>query len=129
MLNSLIEKVPELKILQCPINCLDAHQNSFLLETLPKALERKVSMIGTAPLAQGIIDHVGTVNKEQALAFAFSQPVSAWCPTITNKEDLDAFITSFETLKPLSLQEQEAILKETASFSGITYEHYKNWNR
>jgi aryl-alcohol dehydrogenase-like predicted oxidoreductase len=129
VLNSLMEKVPELHVLQCPINCLDAHQNSFLLQTLPMALERKVSVIGTAPLAQGMVDHVGTITKEKALAFALSQPVSAWCPTITNKEDLDTFINAFETLKRLSLEEQEDILEETASFAGITYEHYKNWNR
>jgi len=101
-----------------PVNPGEPQYQSFLETVLPKAIEKNMGVIGMKVYFRGFASRIpGYRSMEPYLRFALSQPVSSvviGCDTIEQLEQNVAFARDF---KPMSKEEQDALVSATAPFA------------
>ncbi|MGE0542549.1 MAG: aldo/keto reductase [Dehalococcoidia bacterium] len=111
---------------QMPLNCLDAHFDSFEAKVLPVLTERRIGVLGMKPLACGKLLETGTVSAEECLRYALSLPTSV---VITGCETLDIVQQALrvgDSFTPMSEAERSDLLHRTASHAAQgRFEQYK----
>ncbi len=98
---------------QMPVNPLDMHYKSFQRDVLPIVTQRGIGVIAMKTLAWGWLLRTGTVSAEQALAYAWSQPVSLAVVGMDSMAFLKANISAARSYRPMSRQEQESLVAAT----------------
>lgn len=137
------KNLPEIEVMMCPVNPVDPLRKSFILNVLPKAVEKNVGVVGMKILGGGGLTGVpinwgGTsgearesvipekIGFEDALHFAWSLPVSTTTLGCTNveqvKEDIK-YLHSFAGMSESKRRELTESLKELALRNN--FEHYK----
>jgi predicted aldo/keto reductase-like oxidoreductase len=111
---------------QMPLNCLDAHYDSFEKEVLPVALADNIGVLAMKPMCAGNIFKSKTVTAIECLRYDMSLPVST---VITGCESLAILKKTLDTahnFKPLTGEERAALLAKTAKAAAQgKYELYK----
>jgi aryl-alcohol dehydrogenase-like predicted oxidoreductase len=101
-----------------PVNPAEPQYQSFLTTVLPVAVEKNMGIIGMKVYFRGFASRIpGYRSMEPYLHFALSQPLSCvviGCDTIEQLEQNEAFARDFE---PMSKEEQDALIRETAPFA------------
>jgi predicted aldo/keto reductase-like oxidoreductase len=111
---------------QMPLNCLDAHFDSFEAKVLPVLVERGIGVLGMKPIANGKALETGTVSAEECLRYALSLPTSV---VITGCESLDNVQQALkvgDSFTPMSDAERDDLLRRSAPHAGEgRFERYK----
>lgn len=135
--------LPEIEVTMFPVNPVDPLRKSFVLNVLPKAVEKNVGIIGMkilggggltgAPIAWGgergekresVIPEL--ISFEEALHFAWSLPVSTTtigCTTAQQVKDDIKYLHSFSGMIESKRKELTERLREVAARNN--FEHYK----
>jgi len=142
--NYLLDKnLTEIEAMMCPVNPVDPLRKSFVLNVLPKAVEKNVGVIGMKILGGGGLTGVpikwgGTsgekresvipelISFEDALHFAWSLPVSTTTLGCTNVEQVKMdiqYLHNFTGMSESKRKELTERLKELAARNN--FEHYK----
>lgn len=98
---------------QMPLNCLDAHHDSFERNVLPRLVEEGIGVIGMKPLADGRIAQLGIATAEECLRYSMSLPVAVaitGCESLERVEQALRVATGFQ---PLSEAEVAGLLERT----------------
>jgi aryl-alcohol dehydrogenase-like predicted oxidoreductase len=112
--------------IQMPVNPLDMHYRSFQRQILPIATQRGIAVIAMKTLSWGWLLRTGTVSADQALAYAWSQPVSLAVVGMDSMAVLKANIAASRSYRPMSRQQQQSLLSATRSAgSNGRYEPHK----
>lgn len=143
-LNYLIDKgFADIEVILLPVTVADPVQNSFILNTLPKAIEKNMGIIGMKVLAGGgyfggkipwgrnkgkerarVIPDI--ISKKEAQHFAYSLPVASTTIGCHNAAHVRENISYAKTFSKLSDEEYKGLIervKETALNN--TLESYK----
>jgi len=137
------KNLPEIEVMLCPVNPVDPLRKSFVLNALPKAVEKNVGIIGMkilggggltgAPINWGgvrgekresVIPEL--ISFEDALHFAWSLPVSTTTIGCTNVEQVKTdiqYLHNFTGMSESIRTELTERLKEVATRNN--FEHYK----
>jgi predicted aldo/keto reductase-like oxidoreductase len=113
---------------QMPINVCDYHFRSFLHQVATKCNEVGTGVIGMKCMGggNGNLPRSGVVMGEECLRFALSQPISSIVTGMLNDRDLDQALKVARGFKPLTADEQSAILAKTKDVAGDgRYELFK----
>jgi aryl-alcohol dehydrogenase-like predicted oxidoreductase len=105
----------EFDAVQMPLNLMDAHYRSFANEVLPELVKRKIGVLGMKSMANGILLKSNTVTPIECLHYALNLPTSVVITGIDSMEIFDQTIEAVRTFRPLSDDEQRALLAKTAS--------------
>ncbi len=103
---------------QMPINVCDYFFRSFLHDVAPVCVQKGVGVIGMKSLGGGAIAESGLVTAEECLRFALSQPVSTLVTGIKSERELDQALNVARGFKPLSEEQQSAILAKVKQAAG-----------
>jgi predicted aldo/keto reductase-like oxidoreductase len=98
---------------QMPLNCLDAHFDSFEKKVLPVLVERGIGVLGMKPLSGSKALDTGAVSAEECLRYALSLPTSV---VITGCESLDNVQQALrvgDAFTPMSDAERRDLLRRT----------------
>ena len=98
---------------QMPVNVLDAHFRSFAKQVIPVAQREGTGVLAMKTLAGGAVPKTGTVAVVEALKYVLSQPVSVAIMGMPSQQVLEQGLGAGRNFKPLSEQEQAAILAKT----------------
>ncbi len=132
-LNEMLERGFPWDTIQMPLNVCDVYFRSFQQETLPKALELGLGVIGMKSMggSPGAIPRSGEVAPDECLKYAMSLPVSSVCSGMDSQEVLEANIALAKSFTPLSEAERLDILERSRPLSLTgTREPYKTmWHR
>jgi predicted aldo/keto reductase-like oxidoreductase len=137
------KNLPEIEVMMCPVNPVDPLRKSFVLNVLPKAVEKNVGIIGMkilggggltgAPINWGgvrgekresVIPEI--ISFEDALHFAWSLPVSTTTLGCTNVQQVKMdiqYLHNFTGMSESKRNELTERLKEVAMRNN--FEHYK----
>jgi len=126
-LNHLAERVPEVQVLMCPVNCLDPHWRSFTKTTLPMAQERGLDVLGRYATAMEGVERTLAIDGREAKRYTLSQPIASWISDIQSVRDLETDAALVRAFDPMSEEEQAVLIKKSEPFSGPAYEVYKTW--
>ncbi len=138
--------LPDLEVMLMPVNVIDTIQNSFTLNTLPKASEKNIGVMVMKPLGGGamlghdIIWGEGKGNKrpgiipelismKEAQHFVYSMPVGAasfGCTSVAQVEENIAFAKSYTGMS--KAEHADLIRKVTDVAKNNLLEHYKGNN-
>jgi uncharacterized protein len=137
------KNLPEIEAMMVPVNPVDQLRKSFVLNVLPKAVEKNVGIIGMKVFGGGGLTGVPInwggvrgekresvipelISFEEALHFAWSLPVSTTTLGCTNIEQVKMdvqYLRSFTGMSESKRNELTARLKELALKNN--FEHYK----
>jgi predicted aldo/keto reductase-like oxidoreductase len=98
---------------QMPLNCLDAHFDSFEKKVLPVLVERGIGVLGMKPLSGSKALETGAVSAEECLRYALSLRTSV---VITGCETLDNVQQALrvgDSFTPMSDAERRDLLHRT----------------
>lgn len=135
--------LPEIEVMMVPVNPVDPLRKSFVLNVLPKAVEKNVGIIGMKILGGGGLTGVPInwggargekresvipelISFEDALHFAWSLPVSTTTLGCTNIEQVKTdieYLHNFTGMSESKRKELTERLKEVAVRNN--FEHYK----
>ncbi len=115
---------------QMPLNCLDAHHNSFAERVLPVLVQRGIGVLGMKPLAAGAAVREGVATAEECLRYALSLPTSVVITGCDSLAIVEQAIRVWQTFKPMTADEMQALRDRTASRNqGGVLEGYKSSDR
>ena len=123
----ILELIPELEVVQIPVNCADPHFNSFVRIALPAARARGVDVLAMKTLARGSLATAAGVTVDECHRYALSQPVAAWVSGMTSMEQLLQNAALLRGFTPMTKAEQDALLARTEAMKGLKTEDYKGW--
>ena len=98
---------------QMPVNVMDAHFRSFTKEVIPVALKAGTGVLAMKTFGDHFILNSKTVQPIEALHYGLSQQVSVVITGIDKPEVLEQALTAAKTFKPMSQNEQAALLSRT----------------
>lgn len=114
---------------QMPINVFDPHYKSFIKEILPILQERKIGAIAMKTMASGFVLRAGVATPEEALQFAWSQPVATVVSGMSDSKVLHKNVALAASFKPMPAEQQVDLLARTEkSASTGEYEPFKSTN-
>jgi uncharacterized protein len=103
---------------QMPLNCLDAHFQSFEKNVLPEANRRGIAVLGMKSMGgSGELISNGVATPEEALRYAMSLPVAA---TISGMDSLAVLEQNLEILrnfKPMDATEMQSLRDRVRTFA------------
>ncbi len=137
------KNLPEIEVLMCPVNPVDPLRKSFILNVLPKAVEKNVGVIGMKVFGGGGLTGMpimwgGERGEEResvipellsvkdALHYAWSLPISTTtlgCSSIEQVKTDIAHLHSYTGMSESKRKELAESLKDVASRNNL--EHYK----
>ena len=135
--------LPDLEVMLMPINLIDTINDSFTMNTLPKAVSKNIGVFAMKPLAGGgmlgadITWGIGRgntrprvipdiISMEEAQHFVYSMPISAasfGCTSVSQVEENISYANSFRQLD--EVKQKELIERVTAIAQDNLLEHYK----
>jgi predicted aldo/keto reductase-like oxidoreductase len=98
---------------QMPVNVMDPHYRSFIKEILPILNERGIAPIAMKTMGGGHILSAKVVEPEEALRFAWSQPVATLVSGMNSREILHKNVETARNFTPMSDEDQLALLEKT----------------
>jgi len=98
---------------QMPLNCLDAHFNSFEARVLPALVERGIGVLGMKPLAAGKALETGVVTAEECLRYALSLPTSVVITGCESVEQVEQALRVGRDFSPMTEKERADLLRRT----------------
>jgi predicted aldo/keto reductase-like oxidoreductase len=111
--------------IQPALNCVDPHFENFRHVTIDEAVKHGTGVIAMKTMAFGNIYKQKVASVEDALRWVWSQPISTAVSGCEKIEFLDHNAFLAKTFKPMSEQEQAALLARTEPFKGAKVEVYK----
>jgi len=138
--------LPELEVMFLPVNVIDTINDSFTINTLPKAVSKNIGTFAMKPLASGgmlgydITWGIGRGNKrptvipdiismEEAQHFVYSMPVSSvsfGCNSVSEVEESISYAKSF---RQMSEKKQKNLIEKVTEIAQKNWlEHYKGSN-
>ncbi|MCL4205909.1 MAG: aldo/keto reductase [Pirellulaceae bacterium] len=99
---------------QMPVNVLDAHYRPFQEKVLPELNRRKIGTVGMKALAGGVIPSQLNISAELCRRFALTLPISTLVCGISSRENLLQDLAMARDFKPVSRQELDDLLAQTA---------------
>ena len=112
--------------IQMPINVMDAHYRSFQNLVMPEALKDGIGILGMKSMGSGVILKSKTVQAEECLKYALSQPTSVVITGIDSQEILDQAFRVATGFKPMDPAQISSLLKRTeAAASNGEFELFK----
>lgn len=127
---TMLEKNFNWDTVQLPINLLDYHFRSFIRETLPVLVERKIGVIGMKTLTGGNILRTGILKPEECLRYAMATQVSTIVVGMDSLELLQRNLQIASTFQEMSDTEKSDLLQKAKSFGETgEYEPYKTSRR
>ncbi len=136
-------KLPDLEVMLVPVNVIDPVKDSFIINTLPKAIENNIGIMAMKPVGGGAMVGAditwgkgkGTkrpiiipdiISMKEAQHFVYSMPIgtaSFGCTSIAQVEEDIALAKSYTTM---TKSEQEALIKRVTDIAQNNFlEHYK----
>lgn len=111
---------------QMPVNVLDAHFRSFQQEILPLLRRRGIGVIAMKTLAAGQLLEAGLVSVQEALEYAWSQPIDTLVSGMSSRDDLETNLALARAFTPMSPEAQASLLARTRAVAAQgRYELYK----
>jgi predicted aldo/keto reductase-like oxidoreductase len=112
---------------QMPVNVLDTGFKSFIRGVIPRAVEKKVAVIGMKSLGgQGQLVLRAGIPVEECLRFALSQAIATLVCGMESTADVDQNVRIASELRPMSEAEMETLAARTrAVASDGRYEWFK----
>ena len=123
----LLKRVPEIEVVQFPVNCVDPHWKSFIKTALPVAQEKGISILAMKTAGRGTLMKVGALTKQEVYHYMLSQPITAWVSGVDNVEQLEENIRLLHDFEKMPDEAQVALLTKSQAYQGGKYEDYKNW--
>lgn len=99
---------------QMPLNCFDAHFDSFGREVLPVLVERGIGVLGMKPMAGGKLLKTGAVTGPECLRYALSLQTSVVITGCESMANLDQALRAGSDFTPMSDAELDELLARTA---------------
>ena len=99
---------------QMPLNCLDAHFDSFERRVLPELVERGIGVLGMKPLAGSQILQTGAATADECLRYALSLPTSVVITGCETVEQVEQALRAGRDFKPMTDAERTDLLNRTA---------------
>ena len=139
----MLEKTDIFDVCQMPVNAVDPNHSSFILEVMPKLVERKMGIVvikslgggsffATSPRLPGwnIQEPVipARISMKQALDFVWSLPVSVLVTGAENARQLQEKIELARSFNPLNEEERLQLIERVADMVGIAETNYKSEN-
>jgi len=119
---------------QMPMNLVDPGYSSFIMNVMPKLVERNIGVLAMKTMSFGnffgqrdatkIIPE--KISVEEALNFVWSLPVSSIVSGNETAEQLQEKINALKTFKELSESDRMALIEKVAEFAGPDMETYKS---
>lgn len=101
-----------------PVNPAELHYWSFLEEVLPKALSKKMGILGMKTLSRGIsLKIFGNESADLFLRFALTQPIAAAVVGCETLDQLEANIRIAQTFQPMDPTEQKVLINRVKSYA------------
>ena len=115
--------------LQMPVNAFDPHYRSFIKEIIPMARDKKIGVLAMKTMGSGYLLKPDVMTPEQALRFAWSQPVASVVSGMNSMDLLKENIRFARRFQPMSESEQQALLNQTQPVAkNGQWEKYKSAN-
>ena len=135
--------LPDLEVMLMPVSVIDTVQNSFTINTLPKAAEKNIGVMVMKSLGGGgmlgaditwgqgkgskrprVIPDIITLREAQH--FVYSMPVSAVSIGCISVEQVNENIALAESFTGMNKAEQEELIKKVTDIAQNNFlEHYK----
>lgn len=111
---------------QMPLNCFDAHFESFQHKVLPRLVKENIGVLGMKPMAAGLLLQSKAVQPEECLHYALSLPTSVVITGCENVKDVEQALRIARAFKPMSKAQMAALEDRTKSVAANgTWEKYK----
>jgi aryl-alcohol dehydrogenase-like predicted oxidoreductase len=111
---------------QMPLNCLDAHFDSFEKRVLPVLVERGIGVLGMKPLAGSRALETGAASAEECLRYALSLPTSVVITGCESVENVQQAVRVGREFTPMTEEERADLLRRTAPHAEQgRFERYK----
>jgi len=123
----LMELVPEIEVVQFPVNAVDLHWKSFLTSVMPAVRKRGIGVLAMKTLAMGRLAKDPIATRQECLRYALSQPVDVWVTGVETEAQLRENIAQLIDHTAMPEAEQTALLARTEPLKGPKTEGYKNW--
>jgi predicted aldo/keto reductase-like oxidoreductase len=135
--------LPDLEVVLMPVNVIDNVNNSFVINSLPKAVEKNIGIMAMKPLGGGgmlgtdITWGTGRGNKrprvipdlismEEAQHFVYSHPVSAVSFGCTSVEQVVENISFAKSYRRMNSAKQASLIESVSDVAkNNLLEHYK----
>ena len=122
----LLHGTTEWETVQMPINLIDPHYLSFIVNVLPEARKKGLGVIAMKSNAMGAIGRNNVARIEDCLRFTLSQDIDVLVSGVETVEQLEANVRTASTMAKLSKAEIEAMLAVTRNGrTGSQIENYK----
>jgi predicted aldo/keto reductase-like oxidoreductase len=114
---------------QMPLNVLDAHFRSFAHKVLPVLVKEGIGVLGMKSMGDGLVLKSKAATPQECLLYAMSLPTSTVITGIDSLEVLKQDLEVVKNFKPLTEQEEAALLARTAKAAehGL-WERFKTTN-
>lgn len=100
-----------------PLNVMDAHFRSFQHQVLPRLVAEKIGVLSMKPLGDAIILQSKAVSAIECLHYAMTVNPGTVVTGIDSLPILDQAIEAVRSFKPLTREEQAALLARTERFA------------
>lgn len=122
----LLHGASEWETVQMPINLIDPHYLSFIVNVLPEARKKGLGVIAMKSNAMGSIGRNNVARIEDCLRFTLSQDIDVLVSGVETVEQLEANVRTASTMTRMSMAEIERMLAATAKGrTGSQIENYK----
>lgn len=110
----LLEGYSGWETVQCPVNLIDPHYQSFIKNVHPKVRERGLGLIGMKSNAIGNIGKMRIASIEECLRFAWTQNPNTLVSGVESVDQLEQNVAVLKTFKKLTPEEMTSILERTS---------------
>ena len=137
------KKLPDLEVMLVPVNVIDPVKDSFILNTLPTAIDNNIGIMAMKPLGGGammgaditwgegkgkkrprVIPDI--IGMKDAQHFVYSMPVSTVSYGCTSVEQVEEDISLARNYTLMTKSEQETLIKRVTEIAQNNFlEHYK----
>jgi aryl-alcohol dehydrogenase-like predicted oxidoreductase len=100
---------------QMPLNCFDAHFDSFERKVLPVLVKQQIGVLGMKPLGGGVLLKSNAIKAPEALQYAMSLPVSVVITGCDSIPVLEQALTVARGFRPMTRDQAAALLARTAA--------------
>ncbi len=101
-----------------PVNPAEPHYWSFLEEVLPKALHKKMGILGMKTLSRGVsLKIFGNESADLFLRFALTQPIAAAVVGCETLDQLEANVRIAQSFQPMDQTEQKVLINRVKSYA------------
>jgi len=122
----LLHGASEWETVQMPINLIDPHYLSFIVNVLPEARKKGLGVIAMKSNAMGSIGRNNVARIEDCLRFTLSQDVDVLVSGVETVEQLELNVMTVKSMKRMSKTEIDAMLAATKKGrTGVQIENYK----